>query len=147
MRKFISEHPLIEQMLKFGVVGCSAFLIDTAVFWVLIRMCDINSYVSLALAFVVSLLYNYILSIKWVFAPKRSNSTKTIVVFTVLSLIGLLLTEVLYGIIINAFMNYIHNMNHVDYYELISKVVASFIVMVYNFVTRKLFLEGANKID
>lgn len=142
MRNFLSRHTLIEQMLKFGVVGTTAFLIDTIVFWILIRVFDINSYISLAVAFAASLMYNYFLSMKWVFDPKRSNGSKTLFVFSVLSLIGLLLTEILYGIIINAFLDHISNIRFVDYYELTAKVIASFIVMVYNFITRKIFLEG-----
>ena len=143
IKKFLGSHPLVVQMLKFGVVGTSAFLIDNLIFWALIRVADINSYVAIAISFVITLVYNYVLSTKWVFDSKR-NGANTLLVFTALSLIGLVITELVYSLCVEIVFDYADaGLN--DYYELFSKIVASGVAMVFNFITRKLFLESKHK--
>ena len=140
IKRFLSSHPLIVQMIKFGVVGTSAFAIDNVIFWILIRFADVNSYAAIAVAFVLTLVYNYILSIRWVFDSKRSGAN-TLAVFAVLSLIGLVITELVYSLCIEVvFKTFSIEMN--DYLELLAKVIASGVAMVFNFITRKLFLES-----
>ena len=66
-------------------------------------------------------------------------------VFAVLSAIGLVLTEVIYSVLIHLIIDYTLNIHPSDTWKLFAKVVSSFIVMVYNFITRKLFLEKTLK--
>lgn len=137
---FLDDHNLIRQIIRFSVIGTTAFAIDTVIFWVLIK-CGINQNIALALAFLVTLVYNYIFSIRWVFDSKKKNSSATLFVFSVLSAIGLVLTEVIYSVIIHFIVDYRMDINPSDSWKIFAKVVSSFIVMVYNFVTRKVFLE------
>ena len=58
---------LIAQVLKFGVVGGTAFLIDYGIMIALTEFCGINYLISSGISFVVSVIYNYILSVHWVF--------------------------------------------------------------------------------
>lgn len=141
---FLDNHKLIRQMLRFSIIGISAFFIDTALFWLFIK-CGINQNVALALAFIITLIYNYIFSIEWVFDSKKKNSSSTLFVFSVLSAIGLLLTELIYSLIIHGVIDYCLQIAPTDVWKLFAKVVSSFIVMVYNFITRKFFLEKTLK--
>jgi len=74
---------------------------------------------------------NYILSMRFVFEAKNENKSFEFVVFVVLSAIGLGLTELLMWVMVDKFS--VHYM--------ISKIVVTGIVMVYNFITRKVLLE------
>ena len=140
IKRFLSQHPLVIQILKFGVVGTSAFVIDNIIFWLFIHFADVNSYVSIAVAFLLTLVYNYILTTKWVFDSKRHGG-KTVVVFTILSIIGLVITELVYSICNELIFPLLEcGMN--DYLELVAKIIASAVAMVFNFITRKIFLEG-----
>ena len=93
---------------------------------------NLNVLVSAAIAFTVSVIFNYILSIKWVFDVDKSKSEKkNFVIFIVFSIIGLLLTELIMWVGTDILkVNY-----------LLVKIIATAIVMVFNFITRKLFLE------
>lgn len=130
-----SMRHLISQMLRFGVVGGSAFLIDYGLLYLLTEFVGINYLISSCISFSVSVVYNYIFSIFWVFdVQKNGNKAGEFLIFFVLSVIGL-------GI--NTFIMWAM-VDMLSIHYLISKLFATAIVMVYNFITRKLFLENKN---
>ena len=55
---------LFVQIMKFGFVGGSAFIIDFAVLWVLTEFLGVHYLTSNVVAFTVSVIYNYILIYK-----------------------------------------------------------------------------------
>ena len=124
---------LFSQLIKFGLVGGIAFLIDYGIMVFLTEVFKIPSLISAAISFTVSVIFNYISSVKWVFdVDKEKNSkTKELVVFILLSIVGLGINELIMWIMDKEF----------GIYYMISKIVATIVVMCYNFITRKLFLE------
>lgn len=132
MKDLISKNKkLINQILKFGVVGGLAFLIDYGLLYFLTEFCNIYYMISSIISFTVSLIFNYILSIKWVFDVRKKQTYKEVIVFVLLSVFGLL---------INQLVMYVGS-DLLNIYYMITKLVATFIVMVWNFVTRKIFIE------
>lgn len=123
---------LLLQIFKFVMVGGLAFVIDYLTLIICKEAFNLNVLVSAAIAFTVSAIFNYILSIKWVFDVDKSKSEKkNFIIFIVFSIIGLLLTELIMWIGTDILkVNY-----------LLVKIIATAIVMVFNFITRKLFLE------
>ena len=127
----IKNNKLLRQILKFGVVGGTSFLIDYGIFTILSQLLGINYLISSIISFSISVIYNYILSIKWVFDVSKRQTVKEFVIFIILSVIGL-------GI--NSLIMYLtHDL--MDIHEMIGKIIATAIVMVYNFITRKIFIE------
>jgi putative flippase GtrA len=123
---------LLLQIFKFIIVGGTATIIDWAVYYVLYNFLRVNPLIANILSFTVSVIYNYIASVKWVFdVNKEKSKIKMVIEFLVFSVIGLLLSELLLWIFID-----ILSIN-----AMISKIVSTAIVMVFNFVTRKIFME------
>lgn len=136
---------LLEQILKFGVVGFICFLIDFGITTGLTNIFGVHYLISKFLGFVISAVVNYILSIKFVFTQKKEmDKSKEFTVFLVLSAIGLLINEVVMFVCIDvvyANNGYLQAEISNELMVSISSVIATGIVMVYNFISRKLFLE------
>lgn len=129
-KNFLSSK-LFKQLFRFGIVGGLAFLIDSGVLFVLTEYLNVYYLVSSVISFIVSLIFNYILSILWVFDVKKKQTIKEISLFVILSVIGL-------GI--NQLVMYV-GADILNIYYMICKIISTFIVMVYNFITRKIFIE------
>lgn len=124
---------LIEQIMKFGIVGVIAFVIDYGLMVLLTELCGVDYLLSATISFTVSVVFNYVASMRYVFTHKEGMSRRReFVIFIVLSVIGLGLNDL--------FMWLGTGVLHVDYR--ITKLVATAIVMVWNFVTRKIFLDA-----
>ena len=136
---------LMEQILKFGVVGFVCFLIDFGITTGFTNFFGVHYLISKFLGFVISAVVNYILSIKFVFTKKKEmDKKKEFTVFIILSAFGLLINEVEMSECLDG-----NDVNNGDLPEAVtremrvslSSIVATGIVMVYNFISRKLFLE------
>ena len=131
MIKKLLNNNLIKQILKFGVVGGLAFLIDYGIYTLLISAFDVYYIIASVISFTLSVIFNYILSIKWVFDVKKKQGPKEFIIFVILSVIGLIL---------NSLILYL-SVELMQIHKLIAKIIATFIVMIYNFITRKIFIE------
>ena len=125
---------LIEQFLKFGIVGVIAFLIDYGVLMLLSQGLGWNPVVSAAISFIVSLVFNYLASMKYVFARKE-DLQKEFVIFLALSVVGLIINEIIMYAGTAAFGSGALAVTA-------TKVLATAIVMVWNFLSRKKWLEA-----
>ena len=125
---------LIEQFLKFGVVGFIAFCIDYGLLAFCTEVLGINYLVSATIGFTVSVVFNYLASMRYVFVHKEGMSRgKEFVIFVVLSVIGLLIN--------NGCMWAGVELLGIHY--LIVKIGATVIVALWNFITRKLLLDDS----
>ena len=123
---------LLLQIFKFVIVGGIATLIDWAVYYVLYNFLHINPLIANILSFTVSVIYNYIASVTWVFDVNKNKSKIAMLIeFLVFSVIGLLISELLLWI----------GINKLSLNAMLVKIGATIIVMVFNFITRKIFLE------
>ena len=122
---------LVKQIFRFTLIGGIAFLIDSTILFILTDYVGVHYLISSMISFTVSVIFNYIMSILWVFDVNKKQTRRDIVIFFILSLIGL-------GI--NQLRMYI-SVDLMNIYYMISKVISTALVMVYNFITRKKFVE------
>ena len=101
--------------------------------------------ISKFLGFVVSAIVNYLLSIKFVFTNKKEmDKKKEFTVFLILSAFGLLINEaVMYACFDGAYKHIalLQEMISESNMVSLSAIVATGVTMIYNFISRKLFLE------
>lgn len=144
---------LIEQILKFGLVGIISFFVDFIITMItsniLIRIFNINisksALIGAFLGFTISVIVNYILSMRYVFQRKDNiDRKKEFIIFVILSTFGLLINELIIYFCIDIIYNNVLWLQSLINETIIiagAKIIATAVVMVYNFITRKIFLE------
>ena len=126
------KEKLFLQIIKFLIVGGTATIIDWITYYILYNYVNIPPLIANILSFSTSVIYNYYASVQWVFDVNKNKSQKKMFTeFMILSIVGLLIAELLLWIFINLL--------RMD--AMISKIISTVIVMIFNFITRKVFLE------
>lgn len=124
---------LLGQIAGFGIVGIIATVIDFGIMNLLHYGCGLSILISNTAGFVVSVVFNYMASMKYVFNHRDDMSKRReFAIFVILSVVGLLLND---GIVLALNRGLALEAN-------IAKICATALVMVYNFISRKLLLDG-----
>lgn len=146
---------LMQQIMKFGLVGVFCFFVDYFIYLganALFEHTHVAGIfpkyylISALIGFTVSVIVNYILSFKFVFVRRDDMSRKKeFVIFLILSIIGMGVNELCLFVGIDLiYMNWTWLkgiMSEGFAKNIFFKFGATGVVMVYNFVTRKIFLE------
>jgi len=119
------------QLLRYTFVGGLAFLIDFGTLYILTEFAHLHYLLSAGIAFILGLLANYFLSIRWVFATRIVSDKKLeFIIFAVVGLVGLGLNELFLWIFTDL----------LDIHYLASKIFTAMLVYLWNFFARKRIL-------
>lgn len=130
---------LIEQILKFGVVGILAFMVDYGVLMLLSQLLGVDPVIAAAISFCISVVFNYLASMRYVFSHRDDMSvTHEFVLFIVLSVVGLGINEAIMWMGTRA-------LGTSGLAVTATKVAATAVVMVWNFLSRKRWLDGGSR--
>ena len=130
----------VKEFIRYLIVGGTAFIIDTGVFILILKFVfhnneEISILIAAALSFMVGLIYSYIFSIIFVFEKAydkvRGKQRKSFIIFAIIGIIGLGLTEV--GIHMGILLFDLQ-------YYLVIKIFISAVVMFWNYTARKVFI-------
>ena len=124
---------------RYIPVGAAATVADWSVLFLLHDIFNLNLYLAAALSFIAGLLTNYFLSVIFVFKKHSDKMGKVaeFVAFGLTGLIGLGLTELLMLLFEGVF----------DWHYMISKIIITGIVFIWNFASKKIIIcgKGASK--
>ena len=119
------------QLFRYTFVGGIAFIVDFSMLFVFTEIFSIYYLISAAIAFLLGLTTNYFLSIFWVFHKHTINNRWY--EFGVFALIGIV------GLGLNEFFIWFFT-EHIHFHYLLSKIVSTVFVYLWNFFARKFIL-------
>jgi len=122
---------LVVQLLRYSVVGGVAFLVDYGSLWLLTELVGLHHLVSAAIAFILGLICNYVISTAWVFGESKVNNR--LVEFTVFSIIGVV------GLGFNELIIYFFT-DICGLHYMLSKIISTVIIFFWNFFARRFIL-------
>jgi putative flippase GtrA len=127
---------IVLQLIRYGFVGSFAFLVDFGTLAFLTEFFHIHYLVSAGIAFILGLIINYYLSVKWVFNSRAmENRWLEFLLFSLIGLVGLGLNELFLWLLTDIMF----------IYYLLSKIITTFIVLFWNFFARKVVLFNKQK--
>jgi putative flippase GtrA len=154
-----TKKQLLGEIFRFLIVGGTATVADYATFyvfrqWILpARLIAGNTWdiisliIATALGFLVGLVLNWILSVKFVFRDVRDKeeaaSKKSFLIFTVIGVMGLAITELGILLLVHIFPEItLFGVTEflLPWKEWLAKAIMTCIVLVFNYVGRKLFV-------
>ena len=135
----------MKEIVKFVFTGGVCFLIEYAALIVLKEWLHLPVVAATPIAFLISVVFNYLLCVKWVFDGAAEGNRKAQIGFIITSLMGLALNWLimwaltaifgedtvllsLFGIEVKVYM--------------LNKVIATGLVMVWNYFTKRWLLKG-----
>ncbi len=132
-----------KEIVKFVFTGGVCFLIEYAALVILKEWLHLPVVAATPLAFLISVVFNYLLCVKWVFPGAQEGSRKAQIGFVITSVMGLFLNwaimwalTALFGedtLLLTAFGV------GVKVY-MVNKVIATGLVMVWNYFTKRYVL-------
>lgn len=138
---------LFAQLMKFGVVGVIAFVIDFGILNLLVGHLHMNNVVAATISFTIALCFNYLASMRFVFKHREDMARwMEMLIFVVSSVIGLLINDAIIGLSTATLPADAIHTDHARYVLLtnIGKIVATVVVAVWNFVIRKWLLDDTH---
>lgn len=128
---FDSTHLLYLQFARYVVVGGAAFLVDFSALYLLTGLLGLHYLLAAAIAFILGLTVNYLLSCIWVFDRHTlQNPAAELIVFTIIGVVGLGFNEAIIWFVIEK----------VHWHYMIAKLISSSIVLFWNFGARRYLL-------
>ena len=135
----------LNEIIKFAFTGGVCFLIEYAALIVLKEWLRLPVVAATPIAFLISVVFNYLLCVKWVFDGAKEGSRKAQIGFAVTSVMGLFLNwaimwalTALYGE--DAVLLSLFGIDLKVY--MLNKVIATGLVMVWNYFTKRWLLKG-----
>ena len=154
-----TKKQLFWEIFRFLLVGGTATLVDYFVFWIfdgvlfpLISSAEwwqtLALILSTALGFCAGLIVNWLLSVSFVFRQvknkEEASSKKSFLLFTIIGVIGLLITEVGVLLLVALLPEFtlfgVTEILGTTWAKWTAKVVMTCIVLVWNYVGRKLLV-------
>ena len=119
------------EIMRFSVVGGASFLLDYALLFAFVEFFGLHYLISSGLSFTISVLFNYYLCVVFVFhASGRTKAQKAL--FFGSSILGLFLNQLCMWIFVDL----------MGIYYMISKIFATAIVTLWNYVMKRKALKG-----
>ena len=118
------------EVIRFALTGGVCFLVELAVLILLKGKFGVDTLIATPIAFLVSVILNYLLCVVWVFRGTKNRGTGAKAGFLITSLIGLGLNELIMYCACEL----------VGLHYMISKLLSTALVFFWNFFARKLTL-------
>ena len=134
LRNRFPRKSLMGQFLRYMVTGGVAFVADFGLFALSLYVFGWHYLLANLVGLVAGLVLNYAMSILWVFtACKRILEKRKLAEFTLFALVGIA------GVGINQLLMYLM-VDGFGLNEMVSKMIAAVLVLMWNFGARKLIL-------
>ncbi len=131
--------------LRFIVTGGVCFLVELAALVLLRDTCGLDTLIAVPIAFLISVILNYLLCVKWVFRGVGDQGNSAKAGFLITSVMGLFLNELLMLIFRGVFGEdqvVFTLLGFTVTMYMVNKALSTALVMVWNYFTKRAILKN-----
>lgn len=115
------------EIVRFAVVGFASFLVDYGTLYFCTEKCGIYYLYSSAIAFTLSVIFNYWLCVRFVFRNTGKQTLKQAFFFVGSSIMGLFLNQLCMWFFVDI----------IAFYYMLAKVFSTALVMLWNYIMKR----------
>ena len=135
----------LKEIIRFILTGGVCFLIEYAALVALKEWLQLPVVAATPIAFLISVIFNYLLCVKWVFSGAKEGNRKAQAGFAITSVMGLFLNWALMWALTalfgeDAVLLMVFSIEMKVY--MLNKIIATGLVMVWNYFTKRWLLKG-----
>lgn len=131
IKALAEKYPQLAELFRFAFSGGASFVVEFIVLTLLVELLHAPVLVATGIAFLVSVVVNYWLCVKWVFTGAKDGGAGVKATFLLTSGMGFALNE-LFMWLLNIVLG-IHYM--------IAKIISTLLVMIWNYFTKRMVLK------
>ena len=138
----------LKEIIKFAFTGGVCFLIEWLALTVMVEWLALDVNLATPLAFLISVVINYLLCVRWVFDGAKNGDRKAQMGFIVTSLLGLAINSLVMlvlGLLFDEHAVLLQAFGLTLKVYQVNKVIATLVVMVWNYFTKRWLLKGDAK--
>ena len=117
----------LNEIIRFFIAGSLSFLVDFGLLFIFTESLHINYLYSSAISFTVSLIFNYWLCIKFVFAKVKNQKGTQVILFMGSSIVGLGINQVCMWVFVEK----------IGLFYMFAKIIATIIVTIWNYLMKR----------
>ncbi len=140
----MGKNKRLGEVIRFCITGGVCFLIELVALILLRDTVGLDTLIATPIAFLISVIVNYLMCITWVFDGAGEQGNKQKIGFLVTSVMGLLLNELLMWLFRVAFGEDTVVLTVFSFavtMYMVNKCLATIIVMVWNYFTKRWILK------
>ena len=135
----------VREILRFVITGGVCFLVEFAALVILRDKLGLDTLAAVPIAFLISVILNYLLCIKWVFTGDKDQGNAAKMGFLVTSVMGLFLNEglmYLFRVLFGEDQAVLTVFGFTLTMYMVSKALSTLIVMIWNYFTKRAVLKN-----
>lgn len=135
----------LKEILRFILTGGVCTLIEYAALYILKEWLHMGAVAATPIAFLISVVFNYLLCVRWVFPGAKEGSRKAQLGFVITSGMGFFLNWFLMWALTTLFGEDVALFTLFGFtleMWMVNKVIATALVMVWNYFTKRWVLKG-----
>ncbi len=136
------------EVIRFAVTGGVCFLAEFAALVLLRDKLGLDTLLAVPIAFLISVIFNYLLCVLWVFKGARDQGRAQQAGFLITSVMGLLLNEGLMLLFRHVFgedQAVLTLLGFTVTMYMVNKALSTLIVMIWNYFTKKAILQKGSR--
>ena len=135
------------EVLRFAVAGAAGFAVELLALILLKEKLGLDTLIATPIAFLLSVIVNYMICVFWVFDGARDQGRKNQAAFLLTSVIGLLLNELfmfLFRVIWGEDTVLFTVFSFTVSLYVLNKVISTILVMIWNYFTKRKILTSSS---